>query len=145
MSYDPSQHPKDKVGRWTDKNGSNRPGSLPEETTTEIDESYDQLLAAASAFEDPYEARRIEFDLPDGSMIRGYSYPWGNTRIARNAVPDGWRAYSVIENDHVYNQGRPTVSIMKWMHDNQVGPWDKQYPITGVGGKRIGDKKWSKR
>lgn len=27
---------------------------------------------------------------------------------------------------------------MTWLHENQLGPWNPQYPMTGVGGKRTG-------
>ncbi|PWG65660.1 hypothetical protein [Bifidobacterium callitrichidarum] len=31
---------------------------------------------------------------------------------------------------------------MSWLHENQLGPWNPKYPMTGVGGKRTGDKNW---
>ena len=33
---------------------------------------------------------------------------------------------------------------MKWMHDNQTGVWNPDYPLKGVGGKRNGDG-WEKK
>lgn len=64
---------------------------------TNTDPDCNQLLAATDAFNDPYEARHIEFDMPDGTTISGYALD--DDRIDRNKVPAGWHAYSVMESD----------------------------------------------
>ncbi|WP_147329880.1 hypothetical protein [Bifidobacterium bifidum] len=46
---------------------------------------------------DPYEARKIEFDRPDGTRVEGYAIDDG--RIDGSTLPDGWHKYSMMEDD----------------------------------------------
>ena len=81
---------------------------------TDTEPDYTQLLAATDAFNDPYEARHIEFDMPDGTTISGYALD--DDRIDRNKVPADWHAYSVMESDSD-EDGETTLSID---HDGYV-------------------------
>ena len=90
-------------GRFADED---KQDSLPSDTkiqqvasllTDDTEPDFNQLLTATGAFDDPYEARHIEFDMPDGSTLNGYALDDG--RIDRNKVPAGWHAYSVMESD----------------------------------------------
>lgn len=101
-------------GRFADED---KQDSLPSDTkiqqvdsllTDDTEPDFNQLLTATSAFDDPYEARHIEFDMPDGSTINGYALDEG--RIDRNKVPAGWHAYSVMESDSD-EDGETTLSI----------------------------------
>lgn len=99
-AFDPSEHPRATDGTFKDTN-KRLPGTLPAKNQTDtrsLDElSYDELLPAVDAFDDPYEARHVEFTTPDGSTIDGYALDYG--RIDQSKVPDGWHAYSVSEWD----------------------------------------------
>lgn len=86
-------------GRFADED---KQDSLPSDTkiqqvasllTDDTEPDFNQLLTATGAFDDPYEARHIEFDMPDGSTLNGYALDDG--RIDRNKVPAGWHAYSM--------------------------------------------------
>ena len=101
-------------GRFADED---KQDSLPSDTkiqqvasllTDDTEPDFNQLLTATGAFDDPYEARHIEFDMPDGSTINGYALDEG--RIDRNKVPAGWHAYSVMESDGD-EDGETTLSI----------------------------------
>lgn len=101
-------------GRFADED---KQDSLPSDTkiqqvasflTDDTEPDFNQLLTATGAFDDPYEARHIEFDMPDGSTINGYALDEG--RIDRNKVPAGWHAYSVMESDSD-EDGETTLSI----------------------------------
>lgn len=101
-------------GRFADED---KQDSLPSDTkiqqvasllTDDTEPDFNQLLTATGAFDDPYEARHIEFDMPDGSTIRGYALD--DDRIDRNKVPAGWHAYSVMESDSD-EDGETTLSI----------------------------------
>ena len=101
-------------GRFADED---KQDSLPSDTkiqqaasllTDDTEPDFNQLLTATDAFDDPYEARHIEFDMPDGSTINGYALDEG--RIDRNKVPAGWHAYSVMESDSD-EDGETTLSI----------------------------------
>lgn len=107
-------------GRFADED---KQDSLPSDTkiqqaasllTDDTEPDFNQLLTATGAFDDPYEARHIEFDMPDGSTINGYALDDG--RIDRNKVPSGWHAYSVMESDGD-EDGETTLSID---HDGYV-------------------------
>lgn len=107
-------------GRFADED---KQDSLPSDTkiqqvasllTDDTEPDFNQLLTATGAFDDPYEARHIEFDMPDGSTINGYALDEG--RIDRNKVPAGWHAYSVMESDGD-EDGETTLSID---HDGYV-------------------------
>lgn len=83
-------------GRFADED---KQDSLPSDTkiqqaasllTDDTEPDFNQLLTATGAFDDPYEARHIEFDMPDGSTLNGYALDDG--RIDRNKVPAGWHA-----------------------------------------------------
>lgn len=78
-------------GRFADED---KQDSLPSDTkiqqaasllTDDTEPDFNQLLTATGAFDDPYEARHIEFDMPDGSTLNGYALDDG--RIDRNKVP----------------------------------------------------------
>lgn len=107
-------------GRFADED---KQDSLPSDTkiqqvasllTDDTEPDFNQLLTATGAFDDPYEARHIEFDMPDGSTLNGYALDEG--RIDRNKVPAGWHAYSVMESDSD-EDGETTLSID---HDRYV-------------------------
>lgn len=107
-------------GRFADED---KQDSLPSDTkiqqaasllTDDTEPDFNQLLTATGAFDDPYEARHIEFDMPDGSTLNGYALDDG--RIDRNKVPAGWHAYSVMESDGD-EDGETTLSID---HDGYV-------------------------
>ena len=107
-------------GRFADED---KQDSLPSDTkiqqvasllTDDTEPDFNQLLTAPGAFDDPYEARHIEFDMPDGSTLNGYALDDG--RIDRNKVPAGWHAYSVMESDGD-EDGETTLSID---HDGYV-------------------------
>lgn len=60
-------------GRFADED---KQDSLPSDTkiqqaasllTDDTEPDFNQLLTATDAFDDPYEARHIEFDMPDGT------------------------------------------------------------------------------
>ena len=101
-------------GRFTDED---KQDSLPSDTkiqqvasllTDDTEPDFNQLLTATDAFDDPYEARHIEFDMPDGTTVSGYALD--DDRIDRNKVPAGWHAYSVMESDGD-EDGETTLSI----------------------------------
>lgn len=103
-------------GRFADED---KQDSLPSDTkiqqvanllTDDTEPDFNQLLAATGAFDDPYEARHIEFDMPDGSTLNGYALDDG--RIDRNKVPAGWHAYSVMESDGDEDGKPPCPSTM---------------------------------
>ncbi len=107
-------------GRFADED---KQDSLPSDTkiqqvasllADDTEPDFNQLLTATGAFDDPYEARHIEFDMPDGSTLNGYALDDG--RINRNKVPAGWHAYSVMESDGD-EDGETTLSID---HDGYV-------------------------
>lgn len=107
-------------GRFADED---KQDSLPSDTkiqqvasllADDTEPDFNQLLTATGAFDDPYEARHIEFDMPDGSTLNGYALDDG--RIDRNKVPAGWHAYSVMESDGD-EDGETTLSID---HDGYV-------------------------
>lgn len=51
--------------------------------TDDTEPDFNQLLTATGAFDDPYEARHIEFDMPDGSTLNGYALTMGESTATR--------------------------------------------------------------
>lgn len=115
---DVSDRSRDKNGRFRDENKNPQPTPLPDTETVDSPSAptYEQLLTATDVFDDPYEARRLEFDMPDGNTVSGYAVD--GDRIDRSKVPAGWHAYSVMENDPSDDDSDETTMSIE--HDGHV-------------------------
>lgn len=97
-NYREEDHPRAaRSKQWINKDKLEPVGKLPADSNTNMEPDYNQLMEAADAFDDPYEARSIEFNLPDGTNINGYALDDG--RIDDSRVPAGWHRYSVTETE----------------------------------------------